>query len=352
MFLVSGVRSVARKAARTVYARWRRLPLQDVVLLESFEGSGCSGDPAAIAERLLADTDLHLVWALNDPVEFPDPRVTSVRHRSAAYFRTLATSRYLVNNVTFPPLFDKRDDQVYLNTWHGTPLKRMGSDVDAPWSQMANTVANLESADVLLSSSAYMTETMYAHAYGVATDAVVEIGTPRVDVQFAGGEKDLVLYAPTWQEESYTQARDDTDELAERMAQMPPDTLLRVHSKLAAAAAADSRLAPRLAPADVSTNALLGRTRTLITDYSSVAFDALATGSDVLFYTPTAYPRGVYLTDDQLPGPRTDSLEELTDWLRHAAPAAPVSADAARARFCPHEDGNATRRAVALLLAH
>lgn len=350
--LVSGVRSVARAAARTMYARWRRLPLQDVVLFEAFEGASTGGDPGVIAEHILATTDLPVVWALAQPIDSDDPRLRVVRYRSAAYFKALATSRYLVNNVTFPALFDKRDDQVYLNTWHGTPLKRMGADVDAPWSQMANTVANLQRADILLSSSPYMTETMYAHAYGIDTGAVLELGTPRVDVQFTGGDKDLVLYAPTWQENSYTDARDDTNELVARMAQMPAGTLLRVHNKLAAVAAADPRLAGCLAPADVSTNALLARTRLLVTDYSSVAFDALATGTQVVFYTPTPYPRGVYLRDDELPGPRTDSLTELDEWIRHGPPPAPVAADVARERFCPHEDGKAAVRAAQRLLAH
>ena len=109
-----------------------------------------SCNPAAIADHLLAHTDLPLVWALRESVPFDDRRVRSVRYRSSAYYRALATTRYLVNNVTFPPLFDKRDDQVYLNTWHGTPLKRMGRDAGAPFSQIANTVANFEAADVLL----------------------------------------------------------------------------------------------------------------------------------------------------------------------------------------------------------
>lgn len=104
-----------------MYARWRRAPLRDAVLLEAFEGTAVACNPAAIAEHLLVRTDLPLVWALREPVPFDDPRVRSVRYRSAAYYRALATTRYVVNNVTFPPLFDKRDDQIYLNTWHGTP---------------------------------------------------------------------------------------------------------------------------------------------------------------------------------------------------------------------------------------
>lgn len=337
---------MAKVAAARLYARWTRMPLTEAVLLEAFQGQSMSGDPSMIAEFILAETDLPIVWALREAAPTND-RVKVVRYRSAAYFKALATTKYLVNNVTFPALFSKREDQVYLNTWHGTPLKKMGHDVDAPYSHIANTIANLQAANILLSSGDYMTTTMYSGAFGV-TDGIVTLGTPRVDRQF-GRRQDLVLYAPTWQEASHTEAADDTDALAERMAVLARygPVVLRVHSKLAARAAADARLRPYLIEGD--TNELLGRARVLITDYSSVAFDFLATGAHVLFYTPQDYPRGVYLTDAELPGPRTSSLEQLADWVSN-----PPLLDlaAARQRFVPFEDGKATARVVERLLAY
>jgi CDP-glycerol glycerophosphotransferase len=355
---VNAVRGAARSAARRVYEQWQRRPLVEAVLLESFQGAAPSADPAAVAQRLLATTDLPLVWALARPSPNPHPRIREVRYRSAGYYRALATTRYLVNNVTFPPLFTKRDDQVYLNTWHGTPLKRMGRDAPGPAHHIANTVANLGAADILLSSGKWMTRTMYAGAYGLDTTAVAELGSPRVDVQFRPHpEPDLVLYAPTWQQADNVRAVDDLDTVASRMqtiaaaAAQGLKPVVRVHGKLQAAASRHAGLRPFLAPGDESTNALLARTRTLITDYSSVAFDHLATGSQVLFFTPDAYQRGVYLADDQLPGPRTDDLPTLQDWLRHGPPGPPVPLEAARARFCPHEDGRAAERVVGRLLS-
>ena len=340
------VRTMAKAAAQRLYARWARLPLNPGVLLESFEGTQSGGDPGAIAGYLLSNTDLPLIWALREPA-VQSPRVRVVRYRSASYFKALATTKYLVNNVTFPALFAKRDEQVYLNTWHGTPLKRMGRDVAGPYSHIANTVANFEAADLLLSSGDYMTSVMYSGAFGISR-SVVETGTPRVDQQF-GQVQDLVLYAPTWQEASYTQAVTDTDALVQRMAALAQagPVGLRVHGKIAAAVAADPRLRPYLVAGD--TNELLGRSRVVITDYSSVAFDALATGAQVLFFTPDPYPRGVYLADADLPGPRTDSLSRLVDWI--AEPPARDS-DALRRRFTPFEDGKATQRVVELLLSH
>ena len=53
-------------------------------------------------------------------------RVQLIPLGSRKYQKILATSRYLVNNVSFPTYFIRREGQVYLNTWHGTPLKTLG----------------------------------------------------------------------------------------------------------------------------------------------------------------------------------------------------------------------------------
>ncbi len=55
--------------------------------------------------------------------------------------------------------------QTYLNTWHGTPFKRMGYDMPDGASESANTLRNFLSADFLLSQNEYMTTTMYEDAY-------------------------------------------------------------------------------------------------------------------------------------------------------------------------------------------
>lgn len=55
--------------------------------------------------------------------------VQIVLYKSFDYYKVLATAKYLFNDTTFPKVFTKREGQVYTNTWHGTPLKKMGKDV-------------------------------------------------------------------------------------------------------------------------------------------------------------------------------------------------------------------------------
>ena len=49
-----------------------------------------------------------------------------IKYNSREYLKCLATAKYLITDTSFAGYFIKRDEQVYLNTWHGTPLKQMG----------------------------------------------------------------------------------------------------------------------------------------------------------------------------------------------------------------------------------
>ena len=158
------LRAADARLLATRYARWRTSPVQPrTVLYEAFSGNGVLDNPEAIFRYLLSQpdlADLQHTWVLNDPALHPevvaefadDPRVHFVRIRSAAYFRALATSAYLVNNATFPQEFAKRPEQVYLNTWHGVPLKHMGFDMPEGGPLSRNVLRNFLNADYLLSA--------------------------------------------------------------------------------------------------------------------------------------------------------------------------------------------------------
>jgi CDP-glycerol glycerophosphotransferase len=369
----------ARAALARMQRRWRSQPLDhDAVLFESFGGQRISCNPRALYEGMRDDprfADRRFVWAVAEGDVAaasglaPDSRLSFVRMRSRAYFRALARSGTLITNVTFPVSFVKRPDQIYVNTWHGTPLKKMGRDVpDGDPVVLADTVANLSAADLLLSTGPYMTDVMYAGAYGITGPSIQELGYPRVDEQFdpavraavralLGGSAPIVLYAPTWRQATDTVAADDTDEIARRVTELAAlvepahRVVVRLHDKAMPAARTHPELASRLAPEEVSTNALLGVADTLITDYSSVFFDYLATGHRLVFWMPDreAYSslRGMYL--DVLPGVVCRTAGEVAAAV--AAPADPEVMAAARERYAPDDDGRATGRVLDAILA-
>ena len=388
---------VKRAARFEIHAHWRRQPIvAGSVLYESFSGNGMLDNPEAVFRALLDAPDLaHLthIWALSDLRRYraavdefaDDPRVSFVRYGSAAYYRALATSQYLVNNATFPPDFGKRPGQVYLNTWHGTPLKRMGYDIDDGALATANILRNFVQADYLLSANPFMTEQMYETGYklaGVYRGTIIEEGYPRIDRQFlddAGreavrarltasglplGDRRIILFAPTWKGETFGSPTDDLDALLAHIATFEKhlDTscytvLLKTHQTVHALAAGRPELKRLLVPNEIPTNQVLGATDILITDYSSIFFDFLQTGRPILFFTPDleqyAGTRGLYFEPDEWPGPVHPSAEGLGQELAaitQSGDALPAESRdrylAMQQRFTPYEDGGATGRVV------
>jgi CDP-glycerol glycerophosphotransferase (TagB/SpsB family) len=369
---------------------------EHLVVYESFAGNGALCNPRAIFDELLDTPDmarLKHVWCfanLTVKREFDKqfvrhPRVRSVLLGTLEYYKLLSTAKYLVNNQTFPPNFAKRDEQVYLNTWHGAPLKTMGYDSPEGPFGVRNTVRNFLSADYLLSPNSYTTRTLYEQGYrlrGIYRGTIIEEGYPRIDAQFlheperqqlrtelrtAGVEiagETLVLYAPTWRGRSFFHPlvdadalRADVDSLAERLG--PEYTvLLKVHQQIFEHIAKDEGLATRLVPNSMPTNRLLGCVDVLVTDYSSIFFDFLTTGRPVLFYIPDARgyerDRGVLLGVEELPGPTYAGMTEVAAGVQAVATGSgrdPLATHGERYRaavekYCPRDDGEATARVI------
>ncbi len=372
------------------YAAWRTAPVaEDTVLYESYYGNGILDHPEALFRHLLASPDVgHLrhVWVLDDLAKHADAvaefacesRVSFVEHRSPAYFKALATAKYLVNNSTFPQEFAKRSGQVYLNTWHGVPLKTMGYDGPGRGLTSRNITRNFLNADFLLSHNAFMTDTMYRSAFrlqGIYRGAVIEEGAPRIDSQLAvqkdpgpavdllesrgvrvAGKK-VVLFAPTWRGESFSDPVIDGRQLVTTVRRLRKAlgadehaVLLRVHQVVYDTVRAELGDPDFLVPNEVPANMVLGLSDVLVTDYSSIFFDFLASRRPVVHYMPDlerySADRGLYLSPAELPGPTCTTLDELAPLVGAALvdPAAGERSALAAATFAPHEDGSATER--------
>lgn len=390
-------KSAGNLARSEVYARSLKLPLSETtVLYESFSGNGALCNPEAVFHYLTGNPkyrDLKHVWVLHPNT--PDREqivkdlkrrgnVQVVAYRSPRYWHALATSKYVLNNATFPWEFVKREGQVYVNLWHGTPLKKMGYDIEGGGPETRNIVRNFVAADFLVSANARTTD-MYERAYkmrGIFRGKILETGYPRTDRQNLSpaderesravlarhGIKDdgrkLVVLAPTWKGDSFYSVSQDGEELLakaqeleERLGASEYRVLLKVHQTLAQATAELPAAAGRLAPHELPTNVLLGLADALVTDYSSIFFDYLSTSRPIAFYVPDvdAYSgsRGIYDQPDDLPGPVSKTLQELASGLQsmfrgedESSARWAAAREAAAAAFTPYEDGGSTERVV------
>lgn len=120
---------------------------KDVVLFSSFFGQHYSDGPRAISEKLHeAYPEIKIYWAFNNKNDHLLPEyVESVNMNSLKYIFIKSIAKFSVSNVYLQSailgnhrfknlltrihlLLEKRNQQIRITTWHGTPLKRMGND--------------------------------------------------------------------------------------------------------------------------------------------------------------------------------------------------------------------------------
>ena len=109
-------------------------PLNEkMVFFESFLGKNYSGNPKYLYEEMLRDPKFKgftFVWSYSgeNPEVIPGNPVV-INRDSEDYYKYLARAKYWVSNIIFP-VHRKREGNVYIQTWHGTPLKKLGFDID------------------------------------------------------------------------------------------------------------------------------------------------------------------------------------------------------------------------------
>ena len=370
--------------ARSVPALLKQ-PLQESVLFSCFGGRHAADSPLAVHNELeRRGYDGNLVWAVTDHSFAVPTGAKPVVIGTSAFYEALHTSRWLVNNNNFPHYFRKHADQKYLQTWHGTPLKRIGRDV--PSASLSLSYRSLMERevkfwDVLLAQNPFSAQTL-PKAFGYE-GRVLDVGYPRNDL--LAGHADpgsvervrsalgvnpgsrLVLYAPTWRDNRRTENRQyalvnhlELGQLSKALGKTWT-VLVRGHSNTPGLST--SQTYPNVI--DVSDypdiTELMLVADVLVTDYSSVMFDFVVTGKPMLFLVPDLdeyadRTRGFYLDfEDIAPGPLLGTTEEVIVELgRLALPPATdaqhgPSYRAFRERFAPRDDGQAAQRVVSAL---
>lgn len=168
-----------------------------LILIESKNGSDLAGNMFHILRELRTEdyAEYKVVLSVlnkkkegikNQLSNYGIKNVRLVRTNSPAYYRYLATAKYLFTDTTFSRSFIKREGQIITNTWHGTPLKKMGRDVENRAYAIGNVQRNFLFADYLIYPNEFMKKKM-VDAYlleGLYAGTVLCEGYPRNSIFF------------------------------------------------------------------------------------------------------------------------------------------------------------------------
>ena len=368
----------------------------NTVLYQAYANKILAGNPYAIFLHLMENPEYsHLkhIWIIKDKsiLEYPDvakyahhDRVRFVMDGSNEALKALCTAQYLVNNAAFPSYYIKKDDQIYINTWHGTPLKGLGKfDKTANRRPIMSAQRNFLCADYLVMPNRYTTDILMDH-YDVR-DAfrgnIIEEGYPRIDLvantdraemikrleEKTGASLDgkkIILYAPTFRSEmSYAKKHiDNSDEICgyiEHIVDNMPENYVmffKAHSNLIAYFKDNKNITDLFLFDDFETNKVLAAADVLITDYSSVFFDYLCTKRPIIFFTYDREQyegeRGFLFPLDEVPGRLCDTEQEVVKSLEDIN-RGEYSYDEKYSKFLKKfaykDDGGSTKRVVDII---
>lgn len=365
------------------------LPLQkDIVVFESNMGRNYTGNPKCIYEEMVRQglDKKYRCYYLFDDVTIPIPgNVTKIRRSRLRYYYIMAIAGILVCDSRQPEYIKKRKGAHVIQTWHGTPLKKLALDMESVLIDGDTDLEKYKKAfyrdsrawDYLISQNRYSTN-IFRRAFAF-DKKVLEIGYPRNDILFRGNspeyindlkkkmglpfDKKVLLYAPTWRDNQFYDkgaykfaSTLDFDLLQEKLGK---DYVCIVKYHYLVKDQLDwSNYIDFVYQFDMCEDIaeLYLVADMMITDYSSVMFDYSLLKRPMLFF---AYDledykdnlRGFYFDFiEEAPGPITRTTKELIESIRQYNPEDyKEKYKAFHQKYNHADDGNASKKMVQLI---
>ncbi|RXZ01667.1 CDP-glycerol glycerophosphotransferase family protein [Fictibacillus sp. S7] len=382
---------------KNVLAKWgqrlykvchRVLPVHtNTFIFQSFHGKSYSCSPKAIYEEMVEQKrDFKAVWVLNQLKQEVPGNAVIVRPHSLKYYYYMATAKFFINNGNFPDFYEKRTNTVHLQTWHGTPLKKLGYDIDPNSPSYAeNTSPQISRRnarwDYLIGPNQY-TSDILKRAFKFEKE-MLDVGYPRNDIFYKPGisekaenikkkltipkNKKVILYAPTWRDYDFHNGNQhkpyefkfDLQRFQEKFGEEYV-LLLRLHYRDATRIKIkgyENFIYNVSSYDDIQELYLISDL--LITDYSSVMFDYANLGRPIIFFTYDlkrygSQVRGFYMDfEAEAPGPIVLNEEQLFHNIKHIDKVKKLYKQRYKQfqeKFCHLEDGQASSRTLEALL--
>lgn len=347
------------------------LPINDnQILFSPQQGSSVHGNMYYLIEEAVGRSKYEIYVVSQDHArdksffEANNIAVNLVAPDSNDYVHALATSKYLATDTRFRDYFIKRDEQVMLNTWHGTPLKNLGVDVPNNIQSLGPVFSHFLFCDFFLfpnnftmeiMSKSYLMNPLYAQKGMVA-------GYPRNAAFFSDFDrlslkrelgidgKKIYVYMPTFRAQAGNERCDThmtrTEEILRKLDnEINDDTVIFYKSHRYVSKGKKEELPYKHIlpfPENLEIYILLSLADSLITDYSSVFFDFACTGREIILFTFDADEydvyRGLTMPLDVLPFTRYNTTEELIEHINNNTPFIP--GDDYREfqkKYCPYD---------------
>ncbi len=336
------------------------------VLIESLNGNDISGDMINLGKQFSDDEYQIFVACYNSAKQYIsdkcaryDVNINLIQIYSREYYKKLLTSEYLLSDSTFFRSFAKRKGQVYINTWHGTPLKKMGYLTPQWKDQGNNTQRNMLSCDIFIQNSKYGVEVMN-NSYDV--DCCQLLGNPKNDFYFNKNRNEqireelgiskyakIIAYVPTWRGDVFLDKNLDSMNIKitsflKKVNKEKSIIFYKPHQSIRNQMEVMGHGVFEF-PTSFDINDFLNCVDILVTDYSSVMFDYANLNRPIVLYTPDkeeyAMTRGLNFSLDDLPFKQINSEDELIKYLE--ADIEEVDYSQFNQKYNPLEDGNSAQ---------
>ncbi len=351
------------------------------IVFESFVGRNYSGQPKYIYRYLQKNQGkkYRYIWVVNDKKIKIDGKCKKIKRFGLRYYYYMTRSKYWVNNMRQPHSYKKRPGQIMLETWHGTPLKKLVFDMEDVHSASPEykqiVYEQSRDWDYLLSDNPFSTE-KFQSCFLYDREKILELGYPANDPLYDGEldkkamrlkkklgipqDKKVILYAPTWRDDNRYGAGEYKFELKLDWNRLYAELgkeyviLLRMHYWVVDRLKTEGLEGFLFNVSDYSdVTDLYIISDICITDYSSVFFDYANLRRPILFYMYDLEKyrdmlRGFYLDIyKDLPGPVLTEESQLIDAIKNIERTTEAYQKRYQIfydRFCGIDDGNAAKR--------
>ena len=189
------------------------------IMFCSFGGRKFDDSPKALYDEICKREDFkdwRIIWAFVNPNDFNISRGEKVKIDTPSFFKALLKSRVWISNSGMTRGVEfKRKNVVRVETWHGTPLKKIGGEENTNSMLKYRNKKNTLDDKTIRCAQSVFDRNIFARIWNASPDKIILSDLPRNDSLFHYTQEDImqikktlgiskgkkiILYTPTYRE--------------------------------------------------------------------------------------------------------------------------------------------------------